>query len=98
MSRSDKKSIRRGAVARIRAVEEILRRWDPIGVEPGLIAPADEYDTYAPYIVSMVDGGCSVETLAAHLEHLTVSVIGVHAEYDVSFEFAEEIVTALRHR
>jgi hypothetical protein len=77
-------------------VEEVLRRWDPIGVEPGVIAPADEYDSYAPHIVSMVDDDCSVATLAAHLEHLTVSVIGARADYDVSFEFAEEIVAALR--
>jgi hypothetical protein len=35
-------------MADIRAVEAMLRRWDPIGVERGSMAPADEYDGYAP--------------------------------------------------
>ena len=34
-------------------VEGILRRWDPIGVRPGELAPIDEYDSYAPHIVSI---------------------------------------------
>ena len=50
---------KRQATEQIRAVEAVLRRWDPIGVEPGISGPADEYDSYAPHIVSMVLGGAS---------------------------------------
>ncbi len=45
---SSKATRKQDAMARVREVQAILRRWDPIGVEPGKEAPADEYDTYAP--------------------------------------------------
>ena len=54
MTSDDSKVRKRGAMVRVRAVEEILRRWDPIGVEAGKLAPLDEYDRYAPHIVSLV--------------------------------------------
>lgn len=81
----------------VRAVEGILRRWDPIGVQPGTVAPADEYDSYAPHIVSMVKGGCSVEELAAHLERLSMGLgPGSPASRAHSHEFAVQIVGTLR--
>jgi hypothetical protein len=64
-------------MADIRAVADILRLWDPIGVEPGRKGPSDEYDTYAPHIVSMVRGGCNAEDLAAHLENLSIITMGL---------------------
>ena len=95
MASHDRKTIKRAAIAKIRVVEGILRRWDPIGVEPGVVAPADEYDSYAPHIVSIVESGCSVEALAAHLEHLATSVIGVGSNELRSAEFAALIVESL---
>ncbi|MEZ5288275.1 MAG: hypothetical protein R2712_26435 [Vicinamibacterales bacterium] len=77
-------------------VEEILRRWDPIGVEPGTMAPADEYDSYAPHMVSMVEAGCTTEQLAAHLEDLATTTIGVGSNPKVSASFAAQIVEAVR--
>lgn len=70
MASLDHKARKNTAVAKIRLVEELLRRWDPIGVQPGAMAPADEYDSYASHIVSMVEGGCTVEELASHLGDL----------------------------
>jgi hypothetical protein len=96
MASLDRKNLKRVATAKIRAVEQILRRWDPIGVEPGVVAQADEYDSYAPHIVSMVEAGCTVDALAAHLEHLATCVIGLGANEAVSKEFAGQIVEALR--
>ena len=66
-------------MGRVAKVQEILRRWDPIGVQPGELAPADEYDSYAPHIVSMVAQGCSREQLGAHLETIRTEAIGVEA-------------------
>jgi hypothetical protein len=84
----------------IQLVEDILRRWDPIGVEPGTEAPADEYDSYAPHIVSMVKGGCTAEALAAHLEHLAVENMGLGSSSKASrahsLEFAAQIVGSLQ--
>ena len=34
--------------------------------------PADEYDGYAPHIVSMISQGCSLDQLCAHLESVRV--------------------------
>lgn len=100
MASLDRKTLGNAAMAEVRFVEEILRRWDPIGVEPGAVAPADEYDSYAPHIVSMVRGGCTVENLAAHLEHLAVENMGLGPSSSSNkarnLEFATQIVGGLR--
>jgi hypothetical protein len=83
---------------KIRSVESVLRRWDPVGVQPGRFAPADEYDSYAPHIVSLVEGGCSTDTLAAHLEHLSVATMGVGSNLRASTKFAAEIMRTLQPR
>ena len=84
------------AKVQTRQVEEILRRWDPIGVEPGTMAPLDEYDSYAPHIVSLVEGGRTIAELAAHLEDVAVSTIGVRSNPERSAQFAAEIMRILR--
>jgi hypothetical protein len=80
---------------RIARVAAILRRWDPIGVAPGQFAPADEYDGYAPHIVSMVRQGCSCADLQAHLGHLRRNIIGVEPNDRKDEDTAREIVVAL---
>jgi len=79
-------------MTQVRLVEGILRRWDPIGVEPGTMAPADEYDSYAPHVVSMVNAGCTVDDLSAHLEQLALSTMGVDSNPVRSRKFAAEIL------
>ncbi|GAB4224049.1 MAG: hypothetical protein Kow0062_25140 [Acidobacteriota bacterium] len=93
---SDRKESKAKAMARVARVESILRRWDPIGVRPGELAPADEYDSYAPHIVSLVEHGCSVQQLAQHLEKLRTETIGVKAYPERDMEIAREIVESLR--
>jgi hypothetical protein len=96
MSAPDQKTLKNAAMADIRLVEAGLRRWDPIGVEPGSVAPADEYDSYAPRIVSMVKSGCTVDELAAHLEHLGSETMGLGPSNALSrahsLKFAAEIL------
>jgi hypothetical protein len=81
---------------RIRVVESVLRRWDPAGVQPGRFAPADEYDSYAPHIVSMIEGGCTADALIAHLEHLSIEVLDVGPNLRASTKFAAEIMRTLQ--
>jgi len=76
----DNKALKREAMAEIRAVEEILRRWDPIGVIPSLLEnelPPDEYDGYAPYIVGMLRRGSGLEDLSSHLNHCRTGAMGL---------------------
>jgi hypothetical protein len=85
-----------GTSAKIRIVQGVLRRWDPVGVQPGRFAPADEYDGYAPQIVSLVEGGCSQDALVAHLEQLSGDVMGVGSNLRASTKFAAEIIRTLQ--
>lgn len=100
MSAADQKTFKDVAMADISLVEEILRRWDPIGVEPGIVAPTDEYVSYAPHIVSMAKNGCTVKALAAHLEHLGSDTMGLGSSNELSrahsLKFAAEILVALQ--
>jgi hypothetical protein len=96
MASLDQKTRKNAAIAKIRLVEEILRRWGPIGVEPGKAAPMDEYDSYAPHIVSMIEAGCTVEELASHLGALSSETIGVGSNLKVNATFAAQIVEAVR--
>ena len=96
MTSLEQKTLKSDAIANIRIVEAILRRWDPVGVKPGQFAPADEYDSYAPHVVSMVAGGCSPEDLAAHLEYLSINTLGVGSNCSASAKFAAEIIRTLQ--
>src|SRR4051812_47662390 len=71
------KSRRRALRDEIRAVAAVLRRdWDPIsgGAEDGV--PADEYDSYAPHLVGMIERGESDRAMAEYLGHLEADIIG----------------------
>ena len=100
MTANHRKNLKHAAMVKIRAVQEILRRWDPINVAPGTVAPSDEYDSYAPHIVSMVEGGCTIDDLASHLEHLCVQAMGLRASSaqsrSHSLKLAAQIVDRLR--
>jgi hypothetical protein len=96
MAMHDNKNNKRDAVTKIRLVEGVLRRWDPIGVQPGRFAPEDEYDSYAPHIVSLVEGGCSADALVAHLEHLTTDTMGIGSNVRANAKFAAEIIRLLQ--
>ena len=92
-----KREMKHRAMARTRVVEQILRRWDPIGVSPGEFAPADEYDSYAPHIVSMLAAGCSVEFLAQHLQYIRTNSIGLPADLQRDTKCAIELLSSWEH-
>jgi hypothetical protein len=54
----------------LKTIQKILQQWDPIDVieslkEDGI--PPNEYDSYAPAILTMLMQGASVENITHHL-------------------------------
>lgn len=98
MAGDNKAARKRDAMERVSTVQEILRRWDPIGVRPGELAPADQYDSYAPHLVSMIAQGCSLEQLCMHLESIRVDTMAVGPDPSRDREIASEILKILRDR
>ena len=44
--------------------------WDPIGTNGTPGAPDDEYDSYGPAIVRLLEDGSPVEAIASHLSRI----------------------------
>ena len=86
---------KRIAMAKVHAVESILRQWDPIGFSTGEASPQDQYDSYAPHIVSLVTTGASVNELASHLSRLRTEAIGWHADPERDQHIASAILAVL---
>jgi hypothetical protein len=63
----------------IASVEAVLREWDPIGVFPNWESSpaADEYDSYAPQLLSMLYGNHSLSDIADRLELLRTKTMGL---------------------
>ena len=96
MSNRETSARKRDAMVKVERVRHILRRWDPIGVEPGRMGPADEYDSYALTIVSMVAQGCSLDQLCEHLEKIRTQSIGVEKSPSRDRVIASEILNAIQ--
>ena len=96
MNRDNNKARKKQMMARIRAAQSILRRWDPMDLAPGELAPADEYDVYAPRIVSLVFRGCSVQHLTDHLRELRTGMVCMGDNPKRDMDIAAEIVATLR--
>jgi hypothetical protein len=70
-------------------VLECLRQWDPMGVVED--AP-DEYDSYIPEIIDMLDGGIETEHLAAYLMTLAREHMGVSCDKTQTDKITGELV------
>ena len=80
----NKPDARRRLRAQIRAAARVLRRdWDPIG--GGMIPdlPADEYDDYAPQVVSLIETGATDQAIIAYLQRLEKDTIGASSGSDL---------------
>lgn len=62
----------------------LLRMWDPIGVQPGVGAPANEYDSYVSGVLSILQSGGNATTLAAFLADVRAKkmAMGEHPRRD----------------
>ena len=62
---------------------------------PGEFAPKDEYDDYAPEIVSLVSRGGTVEALLDHLQSLRTAMICMRNDIRYDEKIAREIIAVL---
>jgi hypothetical protein len=63
---------------RIDVVARVLRdEWDPIGLGQMPDLPADEYESYAPVVVGMIEHGATDMEIAIHLMGLERDEIGL---------------------
>src|SRR5260221_10353372 len=84
--------------ADLECVKAVLRLWDPIGVFPDWCRPArDEYDSYAPRLLSSICSGAPAAALAADLEHIRTVSMGLRPHPEDALETAGRLV-ALRER
>ena len=71
---------RKHVEARLEVVRRALRRWDPIGViedleETGL--PPNEYDSYAPHLLTIVESGADAHDISLHLVSIRVDFMSL---------------------
>jgi hypothetical protein len=93
MSKSERQ---RELAEQVRRVAALLRSdWDPIGQGEIPDLPDDEYDSYAPILVSMVSRGLTDAELVERLLELEREVIGAASAADL-YALAREIRRAVR--
>ncbi len=73
-------------------VLEVLRKWDPIGIISE--KHQDEYDSYAPQIIRMLDARCTPKQLAQALYDLKTKHMGLSGFWFMTEEkrIARELV------
>ena len=77
------------------AVEAALRRWDPIGVLPGPgedEGPMDEYDSYAPLLLGLLQKGGDVAVVEQELIRIRIGM-GLKAYPKTDRPTAEHLVS-----
>jgi hypothetical protein len=97
----DRKERKKEAMANIAHVQEVLRRWDPIGVFPGPSedqGPMDEYDFYAPRLLGLLQRGAEVEAVEARLVRIRTRWMGLDPYPPSDRPIAEELVAWWRSR
>jgi hypothetical protein len=84
--------------ADLECVKAVLRLWDPIGVFPeGYREARDEYDSYAPRMLSLLCSDAPAASLAAELECFRTNSIGLEPDQDEDLKTARRLL-ALRGR
>jgi Phytanoyl-CoA dioxygenase (PhyH) len=85
---------RRSFAADVECVEAILRRWDPIGVFPewDCCPTRDEYDSYAPHLLSMVCQGAGTGAITDELQRIRTGSIGMPANFDADAMCARQLM------
>lgn len=80
------------SASQVREIRNLLNRWDPIGVRGEGDGPEDQYDSYLPLIVSLVQGSCSVLDLTDHLDNLRTETMELDADRNADRAIAEAIL------
>ena len=77
-------------------IKQVLRDWDPIGVHPGLTkdsAPQDEYDSYAPQILSRLLAGTSSDEILELLSKIRINDLGLSACSEKDRSVSDRLIT-----
>jgi hypothetical protein len=93
MQRAVRKLRKKQALSRIAAVALLLREWDPLSLAD--MAPEDEYDAYAPPIVTLIAEGATSLRIAQHLTALQTGQFGVGATPEENLKVATNIMEVL---
>lgn len=94
--RDSLKDAKKQALADIAYVQSILRIWDPIGVlpDPGDDqGPMDEYDSYAPQLVTLLREGATVNKIQDRLSEIRTKSMGLAAYPEKDRPTAEQLVS-----
>lgn len=83
---------------RLKYVEQVLfNDWDPIGVNDAGIAAFDEYDDYAPKIVSMwFDGNLTEDAIVEYLLEVATERMGLQGNEEKARQVARKLVDSLQ--
>ena len=78
-------------------VQAVLRRWDPIGVFIGMgddpdCAWRDEYDSYAPQLLTLLSHQARVNTIERELRRIRTQAMGLPPRADLDHPVAAELV------
>lgn len=85
MSRNGTKAKRRNSCDAISRVAHLSRTdWDPIGNRHLKDLPTDEYESYAPHIVSIILSGTDDSAIADYLTKLETETICVSSGVDLT--------------
>lgn len=79
----------------------VLRDWDPLGVRPGQgedAAPADEYDSYSPGIISLLRSGAAAGEVLQHLTGIRNESLELPAAPEIDGPVAEQLVLWWKNR
>jgi len=90
-----KKQLKKQAMEELQHVQEVLQRWDPIHVIEDLKEagrPPDEYDSYAPTILTMLRNGCDEKQLERHLAAIESANMGLEPSQEKDQQIAAELV------
>ena len=98
MADESNKELKRQLRADVEVVKDALRDWDPIGVIPELVAsgiPPNEYDSYAPHVLGMLQQGATSDEIRDHLEHTREETMGLGPRTPLSTSYDAKIASDL---
>lgn len=78
----------------IRAV--LMRDWEPIICNE--LLPDDEYDSYIPRLAELLQSDCSIETIAAYLQHIEHDYMEVETDAKRARRVAVNLIAAWRSK
>lgn len=76
-------------------VREELNNLDPMGIQPGIVCPADEYDLEANMIVKKLSNAKDYETLAQEIRSIFNEMFDENFNIEVFYKCAKNILNRI---